>query len=217
MKQNPKILLYVAVICAVFSFGKAELNHLGTYFGNLLFGAPISISTLSDKITVFATYREYLFYFIIGYFLAQWAARQTKGQFSIIFLSVLAVCAGLSLMLLEYWMNFGTLAYSSGNDLSDEYRRLGTMIEAMGLFVLFSQIDFEHCPLNRFAVSLSKNTLGIYYLHMIFLSLLCPLFQYKHPELGGVAANYGKAVVVLALAFAVSWLLHKIPLLKKLV
>ncbi|MCD7734352.1 MAG: acyltransferase family protein [Clostridiales bacterium] len=218
LKQNPKLLVYIAAVCAVFSIGRLELSTFGTYLGEHWFGSAITVDTLFNKLTVFGQYRVHLFYFIVGYLLAQWVARQRKGQLRLMLLSGLAVCAGLALMLLEYWMEFGQIAYGgSGSQLTDEYNRLGVALAAMGLFVLFSQIDFEHCPLNRFAVSLSKNTLGIYYLHMIFLSLLCPLFQYKHPELGGVAANYGKAVVVLALAFAVSWLLHRIPLLKKLV
>lgn len=214
-KQNPKLLWYIAGVCLVFSIGKIELNTLGTYLGELWFGSAVTVSTLFDKLTVFGQYRIYLFYFIVGYLLAQWAAKQPKGQTRYLLPSSAAICGGLALMLLEYRMSYGTIAYT-GSTLSDEYARLGTALLSIGLFVLFSQIDFQHCPLNRAAIALSKRTLDIYYLHMIFLVLLEPFYKGSHSEWASVPANYLKAAVILVISYGVGCLLRKVPGVRKI-
>lgn len=214
-KQNPKLLWYIAGVCLFFSVGKVELNAFGTYFGELWFGTAITVSTLFDKLTVFGQYRIYLFYFITGYLLAQWATKQPKRQLRYILLSIVAVCVGLALMLLEYWMCYGTIVYT-GTVMSNEYTRIGTALLSAGLFVLFSQIDFQHCPFNRAAVAISKHTLDIYYLHMAVLVLLEPYYNGRYAELGSVPANYLKAAVALAISYAIGCLLRKVPGLKKL-
>lgn len=65
------------------------------------------------------------------------------------------------------------------------------------------------------ARTVSNYSLGIFYLHVIFIKYAY-LWFYTW-ERAGVWQNYLRAAVVMALCWAVAWLLHKIPGVRHLV
>lgn len=99
-------------------------------------------------------------------------------------------------------------------NLPNGYACCGTLLLATGVYLSFllNENGKEIKAINI----ISDNTLGIYYIHCLFLAFisyrLYPLIEER-----GIIINFIKALIVLFLSLGTTILIKKIPLLKKLV
>lgn len=210
-KHAPQLLYYLLGICFLFAIVRLFAYAYGTYFGQLWLGTPLTLDELCRQLNPFGQYSIHLFYFIGGWCLYDWLQRPHR-QGRLILLSFLLFLLGEGLMLVEQYLAHGTLAFADG--LPAEYQRIGLVCMSAGLFLFASQLKLDHCPLNGVAQVISRHTLDIYYLHIIFAKLISlPVSTYGW---AGLTFNGLRALAVLLLSLLCGLLLQRIPLVRRL-
>lgn len=217
-QRSEKMLKYVWIICFIKSFVRYEVLVYGTYFGQKFFGENkvFDIEEFIRNLSPMGEYANCILYFITGYFLSQWVQRnpqvkEQRGKYMV--LAGIGFAAGLGLLMLERYIDFGQFKYN-WKPLPHQYERIGALVMASCVFVIFSLIDFKDGKLYRIARTLSLHTLDIYYIHIIYARYF-RLYLYEH-HLAGVFQNYLRALVILILSFLTGQVLRRIPLVKKL-
>lgn len=209
-RRAPKILGYITALSFLLTVVRVYLSTYGTFLGETLFGGAVTLDTFCQQINPFGQYSIYFFYFPWGWYLYRWAKRPHDRR-RMILLACGAMVIGMGLMVPEQLMAHGGSLTASGG-LGAEYQRIGVVLMASGIFLLFSQLHLEHCLLNRAAKLVSSHTLDIYYIHMIFAQLLLPYV----PEYATIPENCLRALIVLLLSLGVGLALRRVPLARKL-
>lgn len=217
-QKSEKMLKYVWIICFISSFVRYEALVYGTYFGQLIFGEnkTFDLEEFMRNLSPMGEYANCILYFITGYFLSQWVRRNPRVKEQRVkywLLAGVTVAAGLALLMVERYLDFGQFKYN-WKPLPHQYERLGSLMMASGMFVIFSLIEFKDGKLYDLVRTISLHTLDIYYIHIIYVRFLY-LYFYRY-EYAGVLPNYIRAVVVLILSFATGQIIRRIPVLKKL-
>ncbi len=209
-RRAPNILAYITVLSFLLTVMRVYLSAYGTFLGETLFGGAVTLDTLCQQINPFGQYSVYFFYFPWGWYLCRWA-RRPHDRRRMLLLACGAMVVGMGLMVPEQLMaHAGSLTASGG--LSAEYQRIGVVLMASGIFVLFSQLHLERCPLNRAAQLVARHTLDVYYIHMIFAKLIYPYW----PAHLTIPENCLRALLVLLLSLGVGLVLRRIPLVRRL-
>lgn len=210
-KYAEPLLKYILGVCFIFSVVRLLAYAYGSYLGQRLFDLPMNLDELCRQFNPFGQYSIHLFYFIGGWYFYRWIQGR-KDRRRLLWTAGALFVAGELIMIPDQLMAYGTLAFSDG--LPAEYQRLGIVLMSAGVFLFFSQLKLEHCPLNGVARLVGSHTLDIYYLHIIFGKLLSiPL-----SDLGwsGIPFNALRGLVVLLLALACGLILRRIPVLRRL-
>ncbi|MBQ8834508.1 MAG: acyltransferase family protein [Oscillospiraceae bacterium] len=216
--HNEKLLKYIWLMCFVSSIVRQEVLLWGGYLGELFFGPnkAFNIEDFMRNLSPLGEYAHCILFFLTGYFLSQWvqtspAAKQHRTRYML--LCLLAVVAGILLIMTERYIEFGQLEYN-WKPVTALYKRVGPLLMASGMFVLFSQLDFKDGKLYQIVKTISIHTLDIFYIHVIYAWSFYRWF-YRH-DLAGVLPNFLRAAVVMVLAFLTGQIIRKIPVLKKL-
>lgn len=216
--RSETLLKYIWVLCFFSSFVRQEVWLWGKYFGEQFFGPnkTFDFEELMRNFSPLGEYAHCILYFITGYFLSKWAKEHPaeKRQRTVrMVLAVLTLAAGIGLILLERYVEFGQLKYN-WKPITALYKRVGSLVMAIGVFVLFSQINFKDGKLYKVVKTISLHTLDIYYIHVIYAWSFYQWF-YRH-DLASVWNNTLRAAVVMLLAFLTGQIIRRIPVLKKL-
>ncbi len=214
--QNENLLKYLWVLCLFTSFFRLEFWLWGGDAGERFLGTALDVEDFVRNFSPLGEYAHCILFFITGYFLSQWAKdNPLKGasRWGCMVLCILTFLAGLTLNLLERYVEFDTLIYN-WKPITAMYKRVGSLIMAVSMFVLFSQIRFRDGWLYKIVKAISMHTLDIYYIHVIYAWTFYRLF-YRH-DLAGVPQNYLRAALVLVLAFLTGQVIRRIPLIRKL-
>lgn len=210
---DKKQYLYIAVVAFVFGILSKEIEVWGRVFGEHFLGTGVSLNNTLGKLSPFGEYGNCLFYFVSGYLLHEKLTEESEQHSREILVgSVLLFLAGITLMMLERKVEFGSFAYN-WKPLAEQYRRAGSACMAFGVFALFSQIPFQpdHC---KTIVKISMHTIDIYYIHDILAKLAYGyLFQQKY---AGVLQNYLRAALILVLSYWIGQGIRRIPIVKKI-
>lgn len=225
-KEGGKMLRYVLLVCFAASFLREEMRTYADFFCKKIFGTPLETQEIWIQV---GPYFNAVFWFLSGYCLTQWLANaRLPRKRTCRILGICGMVLGLSMLMLERYVVFGTLKYN-WKPLPQQYEKLGTLVLAFSTFFLFSQLDLNdrvstgggrirekllHWA-NAGAQSISNDTMGIFYLHVIFIKYAY-LWFYSW-ERAGVWQNYLRAAVVMALSWAVARVLHRIPGVRHLV
>lgn len=212
--QNKKVFLYFTIICLIFTIGNTLLNEVLTV-GSQLLGRP-HIFHEYNFFNIFNPFRGiygYSFtYFCLGGILYKYI--DCIKHISARNRNLLA----LGLLLLGCFGLFGVgVVYSRmGNEewnvMWNGYDTIFTMLNVAGLLLL--SLNFQKA--SRLITVISRNTLGIYLTHMLFVELLRPVagqIQFFHSFGGNMI--YALGILVISLLFV--GLIRKIPLLRNLV
>ncbi len=211
--HNENLLKYIWGLCFFAAFFRLEFWLWGGHAGQHFLGQALDVEDFVRNFSPLGEYAHCILYFITGYYLARWAKEQPLNRWVLMGLCLLIFLAGLTLNLLERYVEYGTLVYN-WKPITAMYKRVGSLVMAMSIFVLFSQINFRDGWLYRIAKTISMHTLDIYYIHVIYAWTFYRLF-YRH-DLASVTNNYLRAALVLVLAFFTGQILRRIPLVKKL-
>ena len=212
-EEGKKILLCIVGFIILLRFIPNEANYIQQYVvqnvnSDYVF---IEFSKLYEYLP-FGNYSFALVYFIMGGILHDrfYVKRNQHKTNKII--SVLMMLIG---WVYVYIMKGITTGFGGGEftNLGNGYACIGTLLLSIGLFTLF--VDYQGDE-NRLVTLISDNSLGIYYVHCLYLEAIS-LYIYPLISSRGVIVNLLKAVIVLALSTLTSLILKKIPLLKKIV
>lgn len=213
--NNKKIFFYFIIICLILTFGNVVINEIGTIFSALILGKNI----IFDEVNFFNIFnplrmiRGYvLVYFCLGGYFYQLKESILKiklwkrNLIAIVIMVISCVCL----------MGIGILYSKITGEIWDVvwngYDTIFTFINTICIYVLCLNLNKDV----YFIRLISCNTLGIYFLHEIFIeitrntimenSLWCnPLF------------NIVYSVFLILLCLLLCIIIKKIPIIKKLV
>lgn len=97
------------------------------------------------------------------------------------------------------------------NEVNAEYfyDNILTFVYVISLFILVLRFDFK--SLSRFILLISSNMIGIYILHVTVIKVLSKLIKFDKPLLNTIII-----FIVFILSLLSSWILSKIPIVKRL-
>lgn len=207
-KHNEKVLRYVAVACFVCSFVREEILVYLNYFCQLLTGQELVTEWLLSRV---GPYFNAVFYFIFGYYLSRFiqtnsTLKARKKKYMV--LSGLGVLAGVTLLILERYVVFGSINYN-WKPLPDQYEKIGTFIAAVSLYIFCSFFEFKNERCYRVINCISTHTFDIFYIHVIY-ARLARVYLYQY-EFSGVWHNYLRALIILILSYYTGQVLRKLP------
>lgn len=213
--NNRKVFYYFVIVCAVLTFGNVLINQAGTIFLTYILNKPTVLQgrNVFNFFNPFRNLYGYAFvYFCIG------------GCFYKVKDAVLSIrplkrnLIALATMLLSCLGLWGVgIAYSkAANDMWDlvwnGYDTIFTFVNVLCIFILCTNWRKD---LTIFRI-ISANTLGIYFIHEIFIQLTRgAIVQYWY--LRNIPFNIVYAVLILLLSLAITLILRRIPVLNRLV
>lgn len=214
--KNSGGLKYLALLLFIFSFGGEAMHDWGPYIGNRLSLPSITPDYLFNVFNPLGRYGNCVFYYILGYLTAlEIQNRREKSLHSrkrAVLISCAMILIGIALLMVERRIEFGTFAYN-WKPLTNQYYRIGGMLQALGFFILFSQITYneQRCGLIK---TLSAHTLDIYYIHPIIVKLLYDYFFIQ--SYAGVLQNYIRAAIALVISYLIGQIIRRIPLVRRI-
>lgn len=211
-EKTKKIVWYVVGIIFCFSFGITTLNQLLQIAEWILHRNVAFSFTWLDSYYIFGDYGYCIVWFCLGGILYPWLLKQRKNSCHLIRPMLCLFTFGwITLYCLYRFQNIVGVAVYITND---GYYSIPTLLMSTGLFSLF--VLSLHKYKSRIVTAVSKNTWGIYMLHMMvgtaFLSIQ---FRYQFPT--GLLLNFLKSIWMIAGSMALTVIMKKIPLVKRLV
>lgn len=216
--EGRKILWFFAAAALACTNGLYSLGVLG----DMLRSAGLSYGLSFDAPAAFQPFGKYgnmLGFFLLGALLA--GRKKPVGKTIAVQRSIggCMLAAGLVLLWGVKWFLSGQMSWD-GVLLQEGYRHVPVILMAAGQFLLIKDVSVPQKWLALPVRALASRTLGIFYIHWIFGWLFVnPLagFLMKHGIAFSVGTNILKNIVLMAFSFAVTLLLEKIPLIKRLV
>ena len=208
-KDGRAILEYLLVICLVFGnlFPTIQYfvknSYLNNYLGFLSISKLMSIPSIKNI--------HLLSYYLLGVLVEEFYQRLGKHK---VYIPICLVTIGFLGLLLDKYMQDGTLLFVNRSLLDGGYYRLSTMCLAVGLYLMFFKYSIKMNSFNCFISKIiGQNTLGIYYLHFIILAMIAPyLYMYN-----SFIINVLKTIVVTLVCCLITMIMKKIPFLRELV
>ena len=160
-------------------------------------------------------YANMLFYFILGAFL--FGYREEIGAFfeKRRFLPYAAVILGTFGLMLVKYVDTGTFIWGH-TYISSGYTHVSTIIASAGLYLCAATSHAD--SLNRFlGRTIGRNTMGIYYTHVPFLTLLVACTRSFLEPYYSVGLNIAKTIAAAVVCTIVTMVMRKIPGVRMLV
>lgn len=216
LRASSNALKYLALLLFIFVFGSEAIHDWGTYIVGRFSLPPIISNDLLKVFNPLGRYGNCVFYYILGYLVALEIQNRQKnphdGRPRMMLASLALILAGIALLMLERKIEFGTFAYN-WKPLTNQYCRIGGTLQAVGYFVLFSQLSFNErlCGIMQ---ALSTHTIDIYYIHPIVVKLLYDFVFIQ--SYAGVLQNYLRAAAALLVSYLFGQIIRRIPLIRKI-
>lgn len=213
-KKGKVIMIWIAILCFTSSILITSVNLILEVLCKMVQCDIIDIVEVS-KIIPFTSYSNMVFYFIMGAFILEkrfeisvWI-KNRKGWVP----SLLVIVGLCGLLLVKRYLT-GSFFWL-GIYLDDGYNRLFTMIFAIGGYLLLQNMkDFR---VNRvIAKYVGRETLGIYYLHMLIMEILWKYYGAKVGVHYSLGVNLLKTGIVIVVCVLISRFMKKIPVMKKM-
>lgn len=205
------IIKYILGIIAFFSIGISTLNLFVQIFAYIR-GRETELSfNWLNSYYIFGMYGYCIFWFILGGILYS-EVKQVKQPKKMKDISFLLFAIGwLLLFLLNRFQNItGTSPFI----VVDGYYCVPTVMMCVGIFII-SKLLLENRQ-NNMIMTISRETWGIYMLHIIVGTAFLKV-QGRYYFECGILLNFIKSVWMIAASLVVIWIMKKIPVVKKLV
>ena len=216
--NHRKIFYYFVIITAVFTFGNTMLNLFGSILAYALRGREGLLS--ENWFNIFNPYRGiygYAFvYFCIGgcinNFLKVTAQNRRKSN----------LIAGVLLIISTIFLGVtGIILSKISGEMWDVvwngYDTIFTFINVIAIFVLVTNYKGTCKTVKQIITLISCNTLGIYFVHVVYIHWLRPYFDsvfYMSNITINMIGNVLFTCIVLLLSLLTAFFVKKIPLLK---
>ena len=208
-----KLILFFAIYGLVVTNG---MNALQILLDGLAASGRIGTVSLSalGVLNPFGTYANMLGFFLLGAWIHTGPVIGKSLRAQRLIGAAMAVL-GLPGIWAVKWYLSGTPAWD-GILLAEGYRHIPVILLAVGIFLLCRDLTIKNRFLSAAVRAVAKRTLGIYYLHWIFGWLLVPHMALLFSHFS-VASNILKTVALIAPALIATFLLEKIPAVRRLV
>lgn len=149
-------------------------------------------------------------YFLVGFYFTNFESKKKKiDKKNAILLLIAAVLIPFLLISFEFY---------SGNTLNDDYLKMTTAILTISIFIismnLFSNERYKN---NKIIPFFGKHVFGAYLTEFFARAVFLPLYKFLICHVFGVVACGIYIIASLTLAFIFSYILSRIPWIKKLI
>lgn len=215
--NKSKVVFYFLLgITFLDSFFISFFNELFAMLSKTFSINLLDISGLKGILPI-SSHSNMIFFFLLGALLFEkreyLKSKLNSYKFGIVIPFALIVTGILGLIITKY-ITASTFKWE-GIYLTYGYYRLSTIVLALGIYFVFLISDFK---INYFLSKyVGKYTMGIYYIHYIFLSI-CKIYIY--PYLDGfqsIGLNIIKTLLTVCISIFITKVLLHIPVLKELV
>lgn len=217
---NKAVLYFFTIICGCFFQISEEINVLLAQLTALLHKNSIfTLDGFRATLSPLSNNGHFLIYFVLGAILHDLFYIRSDKPFNekkIRPYSIFCIVFGLLWNFLAKYLQCGTLKWT-GESFKNGYLKIGTVFMCVGIFVLFSTLNFRRIPskLNNAISFVSKRTLDIYYIHMFFAAIALD-YIYPKLQIANVFINTVRTLLIMAIALIIGQLFRKLPILKHL-
>ncbi len=220
--HNRRIFYYWVAICCLFAFGNAVICMLVTFLSYLVRGG--NIYYFDNFFNMFNPFRGLygytIAYFSIGCFAGGNHLRIKEKIQKCPFVNpwTLLILMVLSVLLLGLWGVFSTKLTGNYWDVVwNGYDSIFTLMNVILFYLLSYSYRFSGRGITKYIQIISRNTLGIYFIHDIFRPLFLQLGVTQLPFANTYLFNILYAFIVMNLSLLVVKVLKQIPFVRKLV
>lgn len=216
---NKKLIIYFVIMCAIFTFGNTLLNQLRTIYSvGIMHRAEVFSEVNFFRIfNPFQGIHGYVFvYFCLGGLLNVYLdkIKQIPAKTRNIIAIVALIVGSLGLFTIGLIYSKTTGMY--WDVVWNGYDTIFALLSAAGIFLLCLNYNSQNQKLNHIFKTISCNTLGIYFIHVILVFLTV---DYLRP-ISWMCTFWGTTLYGLALFLAsltLSIIIKRIPIVKNLV
>ncbi len=197
-KENHKMVLFFIAVSLVAQFSLPLIDKLcATYFDIEIIGLWIEKFDLSF-------FGGYITYYLSGWYIAHVGIKQK-------FINYVIYCLGLvSVLSIVFYVLF-----TGDYNLGFENIGLPVFTYSVSIFLAVQNLKLNlKDKTAKIIVTLSKLTFGVYIIHVMILTLIVKLLPYKQNSLLYIVLTF---VAVVVFSFAGSYIISKIPFVKKLI
>jgi surface polysaccharide O-acyltransferase-like enzyme len=213
--NNKKILNYLLIIIAIFTFGIVILDMILNIIQIILSGHIVYdglLNTICDKFNPFKGFYSYsIVYFILGGILFE---KIKNNDIKITNVKLLLISSVSCLILFGY----GILISKNMNNLCDiawyGYNTIMTLLTSTSIFIFCSKLE-NNIKHTKFLTIISSNTLGIYLLHCMINRIISP-YYISISISSNFIINIIYTFVILLISLVIVFILKKIPIIKEL-
>ena len=209
IKENKNYIIFILIILFIVTALTYTINLIFEYFHI----DNVQILNIRNN-NPFGKYSHMLLYFLIGGILYKYNLydRFKNKKIIIRICSILFILLGIiGLVIIKKFYN-NTFEWQNIY-LKDGYNWTSTILLSLGVFVLFQGVNFKFKIFSKVLNEVGKNTIGIFYLHILVLEIL----RILKPNNNGSLINLIKSIIVIAICYAIIVIIKKIPFLKKIV
>lgn len=210
--EYKKLIMFILVFVFIISILPETINLILDIFDI----KNITFSNIS-MINPFGSYSHMLFYFILGGIIYKNNIYEKfKDNKSIIrIISIIAVIVGLiALMLIK--KHYSDTFQWQGKYLINGYKKASTVLVSLGIFILLQGIRIKLKPIEKIVNVIGTNTIGIFYLHIIFLQFLLIINMTGFTKYYGSIVNSIKSIIIIIISCAITLIIKKIPIMKNI-
>lgn len=215
-----KALYFFTFICFLFFQVTEELNViLGLITKKLNITSTITLDGFKGTISPLANNGHFLVYFVLGAILhdiffikKNWKLSQNKTTLK--FVCLILCVLGLIWDFIEKYLQCNSIIWT-GVSFLNGYLKIGTLLMCIGIFIIFSQINFTDGCVYTIVSFFSKRTLDIYYIHMFFAAIaLEQIYPLIHKE--NIIINSIRSIILILISIIIGSVIRQIPLLKNI-
>lgn len=212
---NKKVFSYFIAICAIFTFGNVLLNEGATILSTTILHRSTTLQGL-NFFNMFNPFRGIYGYAFV-YFCVGGCFYQIKDKILNIDplkrnISALLVMVASCICLWGIGICYSTASGEMWDVVWNGYDTIFTFVNVICIFVLCLNLNKDITIIR----TISSNTLGIYFIHEIFIHLTRNLIK-KHQFFCNIPFNIVYAIAILLICLMIALILRRIPLLRRLV
>lgn len=213
--SNGKGFNFLLLLTFISGFFVPFVNYILEVISKIFNVTKTNINDLY-QILPFRQYSNTLFFFLLGAFLFK-RKEVIKERLNSLKLGKLVpfvmIASGIAgLMILKFTMS-GTFLWK-GTFINEGYSRVSAISLAVGLWLCFSNNEGSF---SRFlSKHIGKYTMGIYYLHFIFL-FGCAIYIYPHITTKIIGMNFIKTIITTVISLIITKAMLRIPFIKEIV
>ncbi len=207
LSESKEILKYFLLLSFVFTFCIPQgINLLRDFTGGWILPLTDGVEELVSRMHMDLVF-GYSFYFLLGHVLNHMEFSRKQRQ-RLLILGLLGFFSTIALNALAAW--------KSGQPCSTYYSNfsINVLLESVGIFVFFKGKSYDQLVLNDRMTRLSTESFGAYLIHILFINAGLGL-GIDSLTISPILAVPLITLAVMFLSFGASFLLHKIPYIKK--
>ena len=214
--NNKSIFNYFVIIVFVLTIGNTLINNVSTVFNCLLMNNNKIFSGF-NFFNIFNAFRGITASYSFVYFCLGGVIYNLKDKIIKINPIKRNLISVISMLISSLGLFFVGIVYSKYTSnlwdvVWEGYGTIFTLINTLAIFILCLNYKKD----NKIITSISKNTLGIFFIHIIVMEVL-KLYVYNLSFASNIWCTFIFANLIMYISLCISLILSKIPILLKLV